>query len=277
MTNYIFYQTSGLDYRLIEKEFEALSKVENVTLVPYGITRNNGKQFITGVSDFTLNKGDQVYMRGSTQIPLKNFEVKNNPTLTQKLKDSISYEPSFFSYQSQMLNLSTNALTLLNNPYELQCTQRILNKRYAVDLFMKPSNDLKAYSGVIVPAGKTLNEVLDHKYTTEYFKDVLSIISEVRDIKAEYRIFVVNNKIVTGSLYRKDGKPSVKLLDLEEPLFLNLLTTLLQYSCNSFVIDLCIVNEDVIPVKIMEYNCINCSGFYDSDVNLLFKHIFHTK
>lgn len=63
MTNYIFYQTSGLDYRLIEKEFEALSEVENVTLVPYGITRNNGKQFITGVSDFILNEGDQVYQQ----------------------------------------------------------------------------------------------------------------------------------------------------------------------------------------------------------------------
>jgi len=95
MINYIFYQTSGLDNRLVKKEFEALSKVENVVLVPYGIVRNNGNQFITGLSDFILKESDQVYMRGSTQIPLKNFEVKNNPTLTQKLKDSVQYNPSF--------------------------------------------------------------------------------------------------------------------------------------------------------------------------------------
>jgi len=143
---------------------------------------------------------------------------------------------------------------------------------------MKPSNDLKAYPGVIVPSGKTLNEVLNHKYTSEYFKDVLSIVTPVKDILAEYRIFVINNKIVTGSLYRKDGKSCVTQLDLNEPLFLNLLKTVIPPFYNSFVIDLCIVNEDdIITVKIMEYNCINCSGFYDSDVNLLFKHIFQTK
>ncbi len=51
-------------------------------------------------------------------------------------------------------------------------------------------------------------------------------------------------------------------------------TTKIAYNFNTIKEPVYQIYHEVAP---LQYQCINCSGFYDSDVNLLFKHIFQTK
>jgi hypothetical protein len=89
------------------------------------------------------------------------------------------------------------------------------------------------------------------------------IVSPVKAIYREYRLFVVNRKVVTGSVYRVGGRAEISA-DVEE--------YVLEYArkvidrwipAESCVIDIGLTEHGL---QIIEFNNINSSGFYASDV-----------
>jgi hypothetical protein len=102
-------------------------------------------------------------------------------------------------------------------------------------------------------------------------------ISSVKKIKKEFRFFIVNGEIVTGSLY-KIGQFVVydSIIDNEAENFCHEMVNLFQVS-DSFTMDVCLTEDN--KWKILECGCINCAGLYKANIQKLIYKIedFYTK
>lgn len=88
-------------------------------------------------------------------------------------------------------------------------------------------------------------------------------LSPLLEIQAEYRCWIVNNRIVEISQYRRDGQFETKRITdpeifLVAELFKNEASL---HSC--YVMDLALVQDEW---KLIEFNPIHCSGWYAADV-----------
>lgn len=86
----------------------------------------------------------------------------------------------------------------------------------------------------------------------------------MKDIYQEYRFFVIDGKVVTGSLYKQGGKP------LSSPIVnddvLQFAEDMVNIWCpdRGFVIDIAVLPDN--ELKIVELNNLNSSGFYSCDI-----------
>ncbi len=147
-------------------------------------------------------------------------------------------------------------------------------KQLEGDLFMRPSDDLKKFTGsVFTPqeAEKFLTDAMSQP-SSAYEKikdDDLIVIGPVRQIVAEWRWFIIGGKVVDGSWYRLNGelvKTHVNDRELTDEAQEFSDGWLPHENC---VMDLCELADG--SKKVIEFNCINGSGFYQHDV----KKIFH--
>jgi hypothetical protein len=142
--------------------------------------------------------------------------------------------------------------------------------------FTRPSHDLKQFSG----------QVIEAEECRDWFKDMLEcatsgsykleadtpvVLCPPKNIQAEWRWFVVGGKVVSGSMYRAHGQlrkervAEQALIDEAQ----SLADRWLPAPC--CVMDLALVGDDV---KVVEFNCINSSGFYDNDIPAVFKALY---
>ncbi len=143
-----------------------------------------------------------------------------------------------------------------------------------IDLFFaRPCEDTKTFTGKIFSI-QEWNEFKkrhnDGKYTSSLNSDTAIQISSVKDITKEFRFWIVNGEVITGSLYRMgswinysenvdDGalefcKKMVKIYTLAD----------------AFVMDICEVDGDY---KIIECGCINSAGFYKANMSKLIESL----
>jgi hypothetical protein len=98
------------------------------------------------------------------------------------------------------------------------------------------------------------------------------VLCEPQNIKAEWRWFVVGGKVISGSMYRAHNQLR-KMRVVEQDLINEaqlLADKWLPDEC--CVMDLALVGEEL---KVIEFNCINSSGFYDNDVNAIFEALWN--
>jgi|694.fasta_scaffold23084_4 hypothetical protein len=111
--------------------------------------------------------------------------------------------------------------------------------------------------------------------------DYVMCYSTPKTIVSEYRFFVVNRKIVTASQYNSEGLYWIRNIDMmyntefdEHFKFVERMIN--KYSPDdSFVIDICKLEDG--SMKVVECNCINCSGFYAIDLELLIDNLLDIK
>lgn len=135
--------------------------------------------------------------------------------------------------------------------------------------FIRPAEDRKIFAGQIVNKEEfdtwVTNTLNAHKdgYTT-LTPDTEVVVSPVKEIHSEWRFFIVDGKIITGSLYKRYGvlyqQPLIhddevlpytqKMVDKWQP-------------DRAFVIDIALTGEGY---KVIEYNCMNSCGFYKCNV-----------
>lgn len=142
--------------------------------------------------------------------------------------------------------------------------------------FMRPVADTKCFAGQLC----TMEEYEPWRYgVVELGEDdgtnlrgsTMCLISEPKDIMKEWRIFVIGDKIVTGSQYRVGGRVQYdKLVDDDVYEFVNKLIGLECGFAEAYVIDIARVESGL---KVIEVNTINSSGFYHADVGKLIMDI----
>jgi hypothetical protein len=243
-------------------------------VIPFTNEITNGENFPTG-RRFFLHCSTKV-LRILTNPTISSTEVfpDMNPveaiTLHAMLKDALFYDEEKFNmaYQFDVLTPYGPLRQYLANGHGYTSSlEAELDKRYAFNMFIKPGKDLKLFNGGVVPAGKTLRELLaeqtvDSTFSVSGKEDV--IVAPCVDILAEYRFFVVGELVVAYSQYRKYGEMDWSsyvpnyVVDYAEHL------ASLYRPAKAYVMDVWLMAD--LELKIGEYNCINCSGPYHASI-----------
>jgi hypothetical protein len=136
------------------------------------------------------------------------------------------------------------------------------------EYFTRPCEDLKQYSGQVMKAGELHDWLIDameceSSGSYKLAPETKIQICKPRNIQAEWRWFIVDGKVVSGSMYRREGvlfkKNEQDIATMYEAHELAQ-KWLPHRNC---VMDLALVDNEL---KVLEFNTINSSGFYDHDV-----------
>jgi len=155
--------------------------------------------------------------------------------------------------------------------------------------FTRPDQDLKHYAGYVGSS----NEICEHirsmvdsynrgeQGTYGMNPSTKLVFSVPQTIHAEWRWFIVDGKIIDGSMYRAHGQLR-KLHETDADVIREaqvLADIWLPMDC--VVMDTALVgdNLDRAEMKVVEFNTINSSGFYDNDVPAVFNALwkYHNK
>ncbi len=143
------------------------------------------------------------------------------------------------------------------------------------EMFIRPIADSKAFTGTIMGWDEfrewreRLKVVSSENPTCGLETEVL--IAGQKTIHAEYRFFVVNDRIVTGSVYKRGGRVIYEeVIDKDVLMFAKSLvtpmSTLYWRPADIYVLD---VASTPNGFKVVEINNLNSAGFYAADVGKL--------
>lgn len=146
-------------------------------------------------------------------------------------------------------------------------------------LFIRPSLDLKQFSGFVASSSSISQFLLsalaqDSSVVTGLTRDTDVVIGKPVQIEQEIRLFIVDRLIVAGSVYRDKGRLHHLRLSQDQ------LSSLQQSVVDDQWLpdDCCVMDLAVLPdnqLKVIEFNCINCSGFYAADIAAVFSSLLH--
>lgn len=198
---------------------------------------------------------------------LVSEQMEHGPLYLQRLRQGIFYDEQRFD-QAYYAGLG---LPLLNGDATMYPIASNLARSFEREMFVKPSKDEKAFDAGILAPGQTIEAFISSQAQARDWIDEMAVIAPCKAITAEYRFFVVDRQVVTGSLYRFAGKPN---FNASIPANLKRAANEFaqMYQPHSvFTMDLAETPEGI---RIVEYNCRNASRMYAADVAKIF-HAVH--
>jgi hypothetical protein len=151
----------------------------------------------------------------------------------------------------------------------------VKNALYGRSMFVKPVNDLKAFAGLVLEPRQTLDEALQKQTHQPIADEQMVLLSPVQKIGREWRVFLLRGKAITGSQYKDRERVAHKAMTetewevvsqfceaLHDPYF--------DHVVPIYTMDVC---ETEGGLRIVELNCFNCSGMYESDRALLLRTV----
>ena len=266
-------QDVGLIVSQMYRKFDALQFMgEKISGV--GVVANC--QYISGLEDAIENDLDTKYVLLPGVKVLNLLKSANNITADLEFPTAFHLENSdvilkaliagmFYDYTNfDQAYYGKLNLPLLNNSAIYIPIKDNLNKSFDEDKFVKPSRDLKAFDAGILKAGESIEQFIMKKSRQRFFMEEQLVVSKVLEMKDEYRFFVIDNIVVTGSAYRRNGIVGENVLIPDEVLKRAQEYALLYTPADIFTMDLARLNDG--SIKIIEYNCFNCSGVYLCDL-----------
>lgn len=246
----------------------------DVEYVTFGYVRNGNNIKVVGLEH--IDKSVNIYSRCTTVFLDKNVNVIGE--FPSSFLSSITYDENAFSIS----NMPESELLINKYPgkYSICQLKDILDHTVYVDTFYKPLNDRKFIPGVIVKRGSTLKTELELNHSTNYSDEelktlILKSTNILYNIEEEIRCYVVNNKCVTASRYKKCGQYNIDTLsNYEMECYIDAANEFISnvYSpCDNFTIDLAKMSDG--RILIVEYNCLNSSGLYSCDSKILFDEL----
>ncbi|MDJ1468565.1 ATP-grasp domain-containing protein [Xanthocytophaga flava] len=238
--------TDSNDIQKIREACEAISvDYIEVDIIP----------FTDQLPDFPLDKQSIFY--GSTNF--MNL-VYTHPELSKGLfldKKIFTIENYLMQWQSYMLNSTALVVTfqeLMDMPYDEEQL-----------LFIRPNEDSKAFAGETRP----FKDITDwyHRLkqieNTNLSLETKIIVGEPYNIKKEWRLWIVDKKVVAASQYREYFKlKKVEGCPPEVTAFAE--QRCQEYTPHSvFVMDIGLCGDSL---YIIECNCMNSAGFYKADI-----------
>ena len=132
--------------------------------------------------------------------------------------------------------------------------------------FIRPNHDGKEFSGRVAPSQELVNwskkicdlNLPDFNNETEVW------ISEPKEIKKEWRLFIVDDEIVSTCRYMKNGELDVSDTDIPNEMIKFAKARIKEYRLyDVYVMDIAEIEEGY---KLIECNCFNGTGFYKHDI-----------
>jgi len=161
------------------------------------------------------------------------------------------------------------------------CIDILENRGNTEEFFIRPSEDLKQFSGQVIQAKEAAEWLKDAmlcdtsgSYKLDRKTQVL--IAEAQNIDAEWRWFVVGGKVIDGSMYRAHGQ-LIKKHETDQSVIDEA-----QRMADKWLPDPCCCMDLALvdgKLSVIEFNCINSSGFYNHNVNDIFAALYkyHSK
>jgi hypothetical protein len=144
--------------------------------------------------------------------------------------------------------------------------------------FIRPTQDTKAFTGKVFNRNQW-REMVEHNLynfrSDQFNENTLIQVSTPKNIHKEIRCWVVDGKVVTASQYQLNGR--FVLDDNIEPEAIRFAQKMVKLYrlADAFVIDVCLTDNGW---KIVECGCINCAGFYKSNLQRMIMavdNLFH--
>lgn len=136
--------------------------------------------------------------------------------------------------------------------------------------FARPTKDTKQFSGQMFSKekwGEWNKEIVDSSLQQTLTAETQILIAPLKNIQQEIRCWIVDGKPVTISQYKIGSRVVYQNMDNnEEAMIFAKQICKLYCPADAFVLDICLHDDDY---KVVEINCINCSGFYDGDMSKL--------
>jgi hypothetical protein len=130
--------------------------------------------------------------------------------------------------------------------------------------FIRPVEDLKQFNGTVTTSAEIRRWMTSIESGNFSFgEDTVVAVSKPKDILMEWRYFVVGGKIVTGSSYRMRGLKLTRR-ETDEKVIAEAQSLAEKWLPHeNVVMDLALTDDGL---KVVEFNCINGSGFYYHDI-----------
>ena len=194
----------------------------------------------------------------------------------------VFYDPERFdqAYYHQYLKRY-----LLNETVSFLPYGKLKNRYLDCSVFIKPSTDLKLFKGtVLFKCDNTIGSELESQLMidTDLNDDSMLLYTTniiTHTIICEYRAFVVNHEIIDICRYMENGRVAPLVIPIDT---YNWIVSFIQHIQKiyephaHYVIDVASVREHIdspVELKVVEYNCINCSGNYAIDRKKVFQAI----
>ena len=228
-----------------EEDFEVVKQTFDKFSIPYSETTiSKGKLYPEPVinSDKVMIIGGYSLMRYAEDNNLKPGCYTNNMNMGVWLE---KYKDNMLNYDSKLYKLSeVNETT----PF-----------------FIRPENDSKEFSGKTFDNKEDFDQFRFDLLSTSIIcnEDTKVIVSSLKCIHREVRFFIIDGKISSASVYKINGTPRTStIINEDEIFFVNSMIEIYQPD-RAFVIDIALTDDGL---KIVELNCINCSGFYEANI-----------
>lgn len=136
--------------------------------------------------------------------------------------------------------------------------------------FARPTLDSKLFSGqpFTIDGWKGYVNMCKENGVAEAIQSSTKIlVAPLKEIQQEVRCWIVGGKVVTASRYKLGQRVSKANYD-NESFFVDFAQKMAEkyQPAEAFVLDICLSMDQL---KIVEVNCINCSGFYHCDIQKL--------
>lgn len=137
--------------------------------------------------------------------------------------------------------------------------------------FARPTKDTKSFSGQCFTKDSWKEYVSELKATStlgQLTTETKILVAPLKsNIQQEIRCWIVDGKPVTISQYKIGNRVLYQNHDNnEEAMYFARDMCKLFCPAKAFVLDICLYQDEY---KVVEINCINCSGFYDGDMSKL--------
>lgn len=251
----------GLPYGLfgISRLINNVINLENILLDPEETFIIRGGTSLLSV----LNKIE--YLKDVNEN-LTEEQLQYSEQYIKNLKDGLFYNEQSFdqNYYGQL------DLPLLNVQSQNLAVKDHLHTKFNEPMFIKPSRDQKAFNAGILEPGYSIKDFIFSQIHENFYLEETAIIAPVKPIYAEYRFFVVDKEVITGSQYRNSHSLFVSETVPESIMVVAKEYAKLYQPHDIFTMDLADTPEGI---KIVEYNCWNASGLYKTNVPKIFNTV----
>ncbi len=208
----------------------------------------------------------------------KDVWVFGSTNLATSIKDSYGWNPGSMYNENHdaEVYMSKYGEHMLNHDAKILGFFDEIPEDVPYAFFARPAGDTKIFNGepFTKDSWKKYIDEIKNPEVIEKYKDSKIIVAPLKTTQQEIRCWVVGGKIATISQYKIGGRVVYQNMDNNEEaqIFCNKMIKIFQ-PAKAFVMDICLHNDDY---KIVEINCINCSGFYDGDMSKLIQALENT-
>lgn len=203
-------------------------------------------------------------------LPKDNIVIPYGSTKLSRLADEHNWTGLFFD--RNLFTVPTwlaNRNDMLNECVEILSVADLqnFNAPDAEIFFIRPIEDLKAFNGTVTSA-KEIRQWMSsiESGNFSFSSDTMVAISPPQTILGEWRWFIVDGQVINGSMYRIRGQ---RLSKREEDL--EVIVEAQRIADMWLPNSTCVMDTALTEcgIKVIEFNCINSSGFYYHNISLI--------